>query len=645
MSAASRLSPSEEFSRVSSLHTSHDGNPSTPKQQLEPALQMPPVPRHTSLRLRRARFDVSAASNKMFETPHVFDSQRSSASLITRSQRPTPGTLSTLRSPQTPQAQVGQSTSRTPILHDLTMSDVDRDEGPESVRSTASNSSVNSHHSKHMSVSEDCATPESEMVDPFPVVLYQYSDPKDYLETPSKPERHATSTPAAPRAKIVKWTRDMDNHLWATYNEFLQDPTLTPFKMLPGTVPPLGVSYRVARAARKTWPKYKPQWGPSQRKIPVDACGHLRHTKIGGNKTPSVAGTIPTAKPAWPKSDASTRRRLKELCRRKYSIAPHYQRLIRSPSPKPETATSDTTGLDADLIRTDGEPLFTEAPASSSPFGTRDLGISLIAGGTSLEPRQPPVGETGEPVSENWFNELNMQNPETVNTDETVVPSSQLALGEGSVSGKEIPRLGSPFLYSNSGPNGATQGPLPPAKYMRSGPEGRLRPNCLESAVSNRPGHLGGLNNPTTQGISARSSFSESFRFQRGRWNPPRPHQRPPTGNDQSATVGIPDSQTKLKQLFTPSSTSGSASIPSLGDNSVLNRSSPPLPSLQGGDISRLGSPFQLAGSSTSASHIRRQSSVPRNEYKSSRRNIEHYHDGSSSTVRDTSHRNAPEDS
>ncbi|KAI5301863.1 hypothetical protein KEM56_001270 [Ascosphaera pollenicola] len=635
------------------LHDNDNGDPSTPRQPKECELQMPPVPRHTSLRLRRARLDQSAGAGAVHlpSDPQI-------------PPRSTPRRFTDLRDrdPQTPQAQIRQirQTSESKAQHedDTIMSDAPTiTTRPESVRSAASNSSANSLRSTHISVCEDCISPESEMQDPFDVVAHQFSDRREYLETPSKPERHGHhgSRPSAvPHARTVTWTRDMDNHLWTTYNEFLQDPTITPFKMLPGTLPPLGVSYRVAREARKTWPKYKPQRAPlpQRSRLLSNAAGDCLGVTdtdpdagrpVSSNVTPNAVknATVPPVKPAWPKSDASTRRRLKELCKRKFSIAPHYQRLIRSPSPKPGMPESDTTGLDTELIRTDGEPLYTEAPATSSPFATRDLEISLIAGSIPLEPRDPPVGDSGEPVSDNWFNELNMGAPDVGDTDETIIPPSQSASQQGApATERDVPRLGSPFALEPS--DTTPQGRFPPQGYLRSGPvsQSRLSANGQLAPDGRSQHHFEGL---ATQGGVPRSSFSESFRFQRGRWNPPHNSQQGPKSADhRSVVAGVSGSQRKLKQLFTPSSISGPASAPDLllDQKGLLNSSSPPLLPLQGGDIARLGSPFKLNNSADPPHSQRndRPSSVSDEKSGFTFRDIEQG-DGSSSTVKGTPHK------
>ena len=80
-----------------------------------------------------------------------------------------------------------------------------------------------------------------------------FSPDLNYRE-PSSPL--SAQTPQIARKKITlrsSFTEEMDYHLWATYMAYAQDPTVTPFKAIPSTVPPNGVCHRVARVARRTW--------------------------------------------------------------------------------------------------------------------------------------------------------------------------------------------------------------------------------------------------------------------------------------------------------------------------------------------------------------------------------------------------------
>ena len=41
----------------------------------------------------------------------------------------------------------------------------------------------------------------------------------------------------------------MDNHLFNVYQMYLADPSVTPFKTVPGSIPPTGVCHRVAQTS------------------------------------------------------------------------------------------------------------------------------------------------------------------------------------------------------------------------------------------------------------------------------------------------------------------------------------------------------------------------------------------------------------
>lgn len=152
-------------------------------------------------------------------------------------------------------------------------------------------------------------------------------------------------------------------------------------------------------------------------------------------------------RPSWPKESA-TRRRLKELCKRKASIAPHYQRLIQSRSPSPflesmSRRSSSRTSRQSSLAHHD----------TSVSYTTRDLGISLVASGATAPLAQLVTGESPK-ESEEWFN-----TPiEPPSSSPPVAGTSRLGLGidDDSIS---IPRLASPFKPNTWGPSRARRNP------------------------------------------------------------------------------------------------------------------------------------------------------------------------------------------
>ncbi|KAF8424931.1 hypothetical protein EV426DRAFT_701198 [Tirmania nivea] len=108
-----------------------------------------------------------------------------------------------------------------------------------------------------------------------------------------------------------EWTDEMDGHLWRTYMDYQNDPTVTPFHLPPGGVPPLGVCHRVARVAKSTFKGLKSG---------VRARGPV--TPVKGEPRPPIGNKADLMRKAsllkWPASESATRKRLRVLCKRGY---------------------------------------------------------------------------------------------------------------------------------------------------------------------------------------------------------------------------------------------------------------------------------------------------------------------------------------
>ncbi|KAJ9220539.1 hypothetical protein DTO169C6_7052 [Paecilomyces variotii] len=314
---------------------------------------------------------------------------------------------------------------------------------PSSACSNISDSSVSSIETSASlaSCGGSCTSVESE--DPF--VQYEMTR-KAVLESPYRPSTLRTRPLELPKKE--RWTVEMDNHLWNTYQIYLQDPTITPFKMTPGSIPPLGVSHRVAREAKRTWPRVKrksdrPQRsGLSQMSTTDDAtfCAEAQAVAAemrSGSSTPTAKAS--KAKPVWPRSEASTRRRLKLLCRRKFSIAPHYQRLLQSRSPSPFIDPFSRSSRESSQVGLHG---------NSTSFATRDLGISLVS--SSLPGPLSQLVTEGYPSreSENVFNRPVPPTIQVEDRSDSFRPAVNVNLDPSG----PIPRLGSPFKYHTWGP-------------------------------------------------------------------------------------------------------------------------------------------------------------------------------------------------
>lgn len=240
----------------------------------------------------------------------------------------------------------------------------------------------------------------SSSVESFPSLGYNNSPKRDMLslfgEAPEHDADPMVSSPLQSYGQRViqkqTWTQDMDDHLWITYMRYLQDPTHTPFKMLPGTAPPLGVCSRVVREAKRTWKGLRTasipsafrfaRWGSSR--------AAALNEDAGGSATPVATDNRRTFA-TWPRSDAATRKRLRDLCKRKPTLSAHYNRLMhaRSPSPFLSSSVRDrSTSLAPEVYSPPPAPV--QAHVQSNTFSTRDMNVSLFTSiSTTMQPSHP----------------------------------------------------------------------------------------------------------------------------------------------------------------------------------------------------------------------------------------------------------------
>lgn len=310
-----------------------------------------------------------------------------------------------------------------------------------SITSDSSNESSGSLTS-YPSVGGSCTSPESDPTDPFVLPSMRKFKPesKSNVLAMTKMPRQPPN-PNILKLPPVYWTPEMDKHLWSTYMLYVQDPTVTPFKTLPGSVPPLGVCHRIARLARRTWRGA----GQVLRSPPGDE-------KIVSPKLRSGSITPVSTTPAWPKSSSSTRRRLRYLAKRKPTIAPHYQRLLRSPSPFSSSSQARSARASSPLCQ------------EQTAFDTRDIQFSLststattmqpngplaqLSQGNSVDPQQQSEPFDDPPVP--WASPPAV--PSSDLNQETPFPDVSHDLSA------EPPHLGSPFSGSRTwGPSRSRQ--------------------------------------------------------------------------------------------------------------------------------------------------------------------------------------------
>ena len=425
---------------------------------------------------------------------------------------------------------------------------------PDSACSSLSNSSVESIETFASRPSVGSFTSvESDLFDShFPLEMSKEPE----IESPSRPQKQAADVKVSKKS----WTREMDTHLWNTYQIYLQDPTMTPFKMTPGSIPPLGVTSRVARRAKKTW-------GQKSSRIVESVSKSVDPIEISTPK--AVHEEI---QPAWPKSDSKTRRRLKMLCRRKFSISPHYQRIMQSRTPEP-------------VVEMFGPPTDTRVKdfADSSAYATRDLGVSLVTEPTALSQVTQNL-----PLAPDWFN-----NPVSAHVEPAVAktPSQHLRVE----SAPSIPRLGSPFVYSTWGPGGLNRQIHDPSARRETVhvPGYRARRNTyfdqslpstddVFTSVSRKQ------NNPSDQEVERRlENYVRDNKFQ------DMGHGRVRIRNRGATTSAV--NPRDMDQLFSPPSSLNSGPIEPEETTPVLKPPMNPLLDL-GENIKRLGSPFRIEG-------------------------------------------------
>ncbi len=444
--------------------------PKTPDQTFA-ELPLPPPPHHSTQRVRRPRINMdnftgrnNALPATLFasdipipsvEVPRPTEASRSI--WHKRNTEPSPSEklrASSYRSrpPRTPPAQTRLTQEETePVDWDRR-----RSSSSCSTRSDSSFSSSTSFTSRPTSFGGSATSPELDMQDPFMS--------RSFKLIPATPTKRSKSlgfdTMIAPSKPKFRWTIEMDNHLWNVYQMYLADPNITPFKAAPGVIPPLGVCNRVARVARRTWSKatkvsHEIVKRHSFRDVMDDSYSVREHTpKLSSSvespeDTPLVGFAIPN-KVQFPDKNV-TRRRFKELCRQKFSITPHYQRLRESRSPSPFTDQFSRHSSKSRTARA-------ASRQSSTSYATRDLGISLVASGATGPLAQLTTGDSPPTQSDDWFNTPVASSSQTISS-----PPAGLGIDSDSLApASSIPRLASPFVYNTwDGPSRPRRDPLP----------------------------------------------------------------------------------------------------------------------------------------------------------------------------------------
>ena len=361
---------------------------------------------------------------------------------------------------------------------------------PSSTISSLSDSSDESDEdSDRLSYGGSCTSPESEAAEPF-----GFPSPK---KASNDVVMHSQeSSPSIPQEqprvnRKVHWTPEMDKHIWGIYMAYIQDPTVTPFKTLPGSAPPLGVCHRVAREAKQTWRGGQALASAhnttGKRKGSPDTITSAR----SGSSTPKVK-TVRHKSQAWPKTSAATRRRLRELCKRKATIAPHYQRILKSRSPSPFTSSSRPTSRATRM----------QSPLNEQTGFARDVQLALVTSTSSTMQPNGPLAQLARSSSEghpqqehvrDWNNvaPAPWASPAPIPSDIDHPPPPTLPALEIPPSTSTGPaQLGSPFHYRTWGPSRSRDHQRPQVSFAAPGAD------ATQSVVQGRPGNYSSASIP-----------------------------------------------------------------------------------------------------------------------------------------------------
>ena len=622
----------------------HD--PKTPDQSL-PEFNLPPPPPHSTLRIRRPRLfqtrsnalpstlfasEIPVPSSAISSQPAALSSDPISSDvpipsiepctlgrpLFNHSQtEPSPSERLQLppyreQLPRTPPAQ----TKTTPTEFKRSIWDLHRSESEYSIGSDSSLSSSATFTTRPTSFDGSVLTsPDLDLSDPF-----SPSKVNIIPDTPTRRSKKLRVYEGVSREK-VQWSIEMDNHLFNVYQMYLADPSVTPFKTVPGSIPPTGVCHRVARRARETWPKASKISRPIVRRYKLRNVFEDRGAR---EKTPDPNDFLRTdiaieQREPWP-SESSTRKRLKVLCKEKFTISAHYQRLRESRSPSPFT-DQFLKRPSSRLTRSKSDQLPEERAATA--YATRELGISLVASGATAPLAQLVTGDSpmAEQQTDDWFNTPLNSSSDQMN----ISPPSGLGINTGPDTSRlsvasNIPRLASPFTYSTW--NGSSHAnlhrrhvsqnmfdtmhatgsrllsPFKPEPDVSSNVHKRRALHTLEDELSPGGSHIAatttaaGPSQPTHElvftGVGDLSNRRIKLR-------------------SRGATLGAVNNREQIQRLFTPPTVQGSTSTgippvpslpPSLTALASTNRPTPPSTGLAPPELDanqkRLGSPFEL---------------------------------------------------
>jgi hypothetical protein len=489
------MPPSQESAtlpRGFRFHYQDSERPKTPEPPSIRELQQPPPPRGPRLRIKRRNVSQFSGPTEQFlasvaaadiPLPTIEIPQRAEdVDMI--DQFTTPHTVTGFLAPEhsfgdtplprTPAPQLVTSvdevnSKRRDWYMDARSTPDDGQARPPSSLSNPSDWSDDSYFSggqmSRPSADSTCTSPDDDLVDPF--VALSKGKGKETSNADVSTSFSSEILNGQLRSKTrgdAPWSREMSEHLWETYQVYLQDPTVTPFRIGASAVPPEGVIHRVAREAKRSWKGPKSPGGrhfQKRRVVSRTIDSSMRNVEGAGSPdttTTSKSGSItPTGETApkvyiqWQHSSAATRSHLRELCKRKDSLSVQKHRHLQSRSPTP---FSQSRVLSRDRLRS--------PPTPQGAFSTRDIAISLATSTSSSMQPDGPLAKLSKPSGSGSSNEPLLP--------KIIVQDGQHDLSPSITSDPEFPsrRLRSPFTARTYGPSAsnifsAFSRPSPPA--------------------------------------------------------------------------------------------------------------------------------------------------------------------------------------
>lgn len=293
-----------------------------------------------------------------------------------------------------------------------------------------------------------CTSPDDDTLDPF-LAMSKGKGKEPRVAHGVAPATAKNILNGQRRSKTrndAAWSREMSEHLWQTYQIYLQDPTVTPFRIGASAVPPEGVICRVAREAKRSWrgPKQTSVRNLKKRRassLNADYAMDCHESASSPDTTITIkSGSItPTAELVsrtyiqWQHSSAATRNHLRELCKRKDSTSVQRHRHLQSRSPTPFTNAKPWA---RNRFRTPD-------PTSNSSFSTKDIALSLATSSAESMQHDGPLAKLAQGSGPVGLTQARAER--------------DIFGGEGGVSVPDrLRQLGSPFQSRTYGPSSSS---------------------------------------------------------------------------------------------------------------------------------------------------------------------------------------------